>query len=236
MADRGGTRRTGPGCGHPRVSVPELPAPRGRQRRPHAHRPVGRSVAIEPTSRRLGGSARVAAAGGRERGRSHPCRHRWHRRRRNADPSALGRARGRRVAVPERRGPRRCRLSEPRGQGHARRECFGDSRRERDPNRAAWHRAAATRSSTDRSSATGRGADTAGSHADADADTQPDGHTDRHSVDSDERDAIAQPEPDGPALAVTHPEPVMRKRMRAVSEPCLDATLVRVLRSSGAQT
>ncbi len=218
MADRGGTRRTSPGRGHPRVSVPELPAPRGRQRRPHAHRPLGRPVAVDPTGQRLGGALLVAAAGGRECSRGLPCRHRGDRRRWNADPAALRRPSGRPVADPERIGPRRYRLSDSCGHEHARRGRFDDPGRERDPTRVARRRTAARRSATDRPSASSRGPDTAGCHADAD--TQPDSDTDRESLAPDQRDTFAQPDPDARALAVTQPEPVMRQtgasRERAV--------------------
>jgi hypothetical protein len=226
MADRGGTRRTGTRRRHPRVSVPELPAPRGRQRRPHAHRPLGRLVAVDPTGQRLGGSLLVAAAGGRERSRGLPCRHRGHRRRRNPDPSALCRSRGRPVTNPQRVGPWGCWIPEPCAHGHARRGRVGDSGRKPDANRAGRHRAAATRSATDRPYASGRGADTAG--CDADADTQPDGHADAYA--NAQPDTFAQPDPDARAVPINQPEPVMRDRVRAVSNRCV-ATPVQVLRS-----
>lgn len=218
MAHRGGTRRTGPGCRHPRVGVSELSAPRGRQRRPHAHRPLGRPVAIDPAGPRPGGPALVATASGRERSRGLPSGHRGDRRGRHADPAALRGPPGRPVADPERSGPRRYRLSDPCGHRHAWRGRFDDAGREPDPNHVAQHRAAAaTRSATDRPSASGCRAATAGSRADADADTQPDGHTSRESDASDQRDTFAQP--DARALADTQSEPVMRSRVRAVSEP-----------------
>ena len=236
MAHRGGARRTATGCRHPRVSVPELSAPCGRPRCPHAHRPLGRAVAIDATGRRRGGSLLVAAAGGRERGGCHPCRRRGHRCRRNADPSALRRPGGRSVADAERSGPRRYRLSEPCGHEHARRGCIDDSGRQPAANRAARHRAPATRSAIGRSAASGRGADTAGGAADTDADTQPDGHTEREPIGPDQCVTVAQREPVARALADGQSEPVLRSRVRAVSERWVDATLVRVLRSSGAQT
>ncbi len=226
MADRGGPRRTGTRCRHPRVSVPELSAPRGRQRRPHAHRPLGRPVAVDATGQRLGGSLLVAAAGGRERSRGLPCRHRGDRRRWNADPAALRCASGRPVADPERIGPRRYRLSDPCDHA-ARRGRIGDFGRQPDANRAARHRAAARRSATDRPSASSRGADTVGCDADTDGDTQPNGHTD---TDADTQpDSFAHPDPDAEPVAIDQPEPVMRSRVRAMSEP-VGAILVRVLR------
>jgi len=228
MAHRGSTRPTGPGCRHPRIGVPELSAPRGRQRCPHAHRPLCRPAAIDPTRRRRGGWLLVAAAGGCERGRCRPCRRRGHRRRRNADPSALRRPRERPLER-ERIGPRRYRLSDACAHEYARRGCFDGSGRQPGANRAARHSAAATRSATDRSSASGRGTDTAGSAADTYADTQPDRHTERESVAFDQRGTFAKPDPD--ALADTQSEPIMRSRVRPVSERWVDARLVRVLRS-----
>ena len=232
MADRGGTRRTSPGRGHPRVSVPELPAPRGRQRRPHAHRPLGRPVAVDPTGQRLGGALLVAAAGSRERSRGLPCRHRGDRRRWNADPAALRCSGGRPVADPERIGPRRYRLSDACDHA-ARRGRFGDSGCEPDPDRTAQHSTAA-RHATGWAYTSGRGPDPAGSHAAANVNTQPDGNTDRESVAPDQRVAIAQRKPVARAFADTQSQPVMRSRLRAVSERCV-ATLVRVLQSGSAQ-
>jgi hypothetical protein len=226
MADRGGPRRTGSGCRHSRVSVPELPAPRGRQRCAHAHRPLVRAVTIDATGRRLAGSALVVAAGGRERSRSHPCRHRGNRRRGNADPAALRRPGGRPVADPEGVGPWKCRFPDACGHEDARRRRFDDSGREPGPNRGTWHRATATGTAADRSSTSGRGPDPNGSHSNADADTQPDGHTDGKSV----TDADTQPDPDTQPVAIGQPEPVMRSRLRALSEWGDCATLVRVLR------
>ncbi len=235
MAYRGGSQRTSAGRRHPRVSVPELSPPRGRQRRPHAHRPLGRPNAIDPAGRRRVGSPPVAVAGGRERIRSLPRRHRGDRRRRNADPAALRRPRGRRVTDPERSGPRRYRLSDPCGHGHDWHGRFDDSGREPDPDCADRHSAATTRTATDRPSASVRGGHTSDSHTDTGADAQPDGHTDRESVGSDQRVTLAQREPDARAHADTQSEPIMRNRVRAVSERCVDATLLRLMRSWSAQ-
>lgn len=228
MAHRRGTRRTGPGCRHPRIGVPELSAARRRQRRALAHRPIGRLDAIDPARPRHGGPARVAAASGRQRGRRLPRGHRGNRRGRNTDPAASLRPAGRRVADSARSGPRRHRLSNPGGHRHAWRGRVGDPQGEPDANCGARHRTAA-RPATDRPSASGRRADTARSDANTAGNANSDGHAEREPVDSDQRVTVPQPEPDARPLADSQSEPVMRCRVRAVSEP-VDALLVRVLR------
>jgi hypothetical protein len=233
VARRGGPRRTGPGCGHPRIGVPGLSAPRGCQRRARAHRPVRRAAAVDPASRRPGGTPGVAAASRRERGRGLPRGHRGDRRERNADQAARRRPAGRGIADPEGSRARRRRLPDPRGHRDAGRRRFDDSRREPEPDHADRRRVASARPATDRPTASCWWTDTPDSHADTAADANTDGHTEREPVASDQRDTVTEPEPVTPALAVNQPEPVMRRRMRALNSTSVRAMLVRVLRSWG---